>query len=340
MNIKIIFAVAFFANSIPASFIVAHDDGRGGLVERAKNATDSDKMIQFLRWVHTRSENEVREFVQANATSDDQQLRLMSALLLPTASRGELPPEFVARLLSDASPRVRRTAWFTAREDQIPPDAKAEASRSRDLYIRASIVLSCDSAEKVAQFCRDTAPFVRALAIRRLGKIASDKPVDSSIVEDALRICCVDSDQLVRSNAIIAARGLLMLPKEVAPGMVLDNREFLSLGSVLVGEDEAKDDRSRYGLTEEYFPTTYLLNLRSLGRTIPERPSPMYKVLILPMSVTRCIGGEAANLWNTVDPEAARPFLRSVVASPQDPSVLQLSLSRVLGMPVDWPSQE
>lgn len=338
MAFRVIFAAAVLANALATSSMLAQEHSLGDLAERAKAATTSEKMIQFVKWSQELPENEVRHFIESGASNKDVQLRLMAALLIPRVQRQQLMPDVVHRLLSDPTPRVRRTAWVATRGDQLSADAQREGLRANDLYVRATALLWSESAETVAAHCCDPSPLLRALAIRRLGKIALDKHIDASFVKDALRICCIDADPLVRSNGLLVARWLMVLPEGVAAGMVLDARNFISLESVLVGEEASNDDRVRYGLDEEYFPTTYLLNMRNFERTISERPPRAYKELILPMSVQRCIGSEAANLWNAINPDEARPFLLTVIELPQPPSVWQCSLSSVLGIAVEWPS--
>lgn len=297
------------------------------IVERAATVNDTDARIELFRMLDAVAANEVQDIVKLAFRHKSASARMAAAWLLARLDFGGFYDDVFKSLISDESAYVRRLAWLRARIDKAKYDEMA--FESSDVQVRAIAALRCEKSTRLLSLRIDSSPFVRAVAIRRLGKLATVEKQQPDLVA-ALTVTLVDQDQLVRSNAVICAHATQLIPRDIA-GVLLDERPIIALEDLLAGEGaEDANLRKRWEIDGEFFPNLFSLRSLLISNTIKILPENQIPRLVLPVGEQDMIGSAAANVLMSKYPGDAARLINAIVRSPPADTALQCQLREVL----------
>jgi hypothetical protein len=225
---------------------------------------------------------------------------------------------------------TQRIGWLRAMErGKDLSDAEiGRLAQGADVFSRA-IAAVCAKPAVLDALLADKSPFVRAVVARRLAGSKRQTEEERARSHGAIDILLMDSSELVRANALIAARVDRYNPTPILHGLITDDRAYVDVAELFDFFDaEAKAFRVRYGLSgvSDYsvslFAKLFFQRIRSLHE-------PLVGVILPPIGQRLSIAWVACEQLIDADAVEAKKFFLIGVQVTKERG-LRAALGRVL----------
>jgi hypothetical protein len=281
------------------------------LLTDISKAKDQSQQLSILE-AASLSEHDLSLLLERAENSQSVELRTFSAVALAELKSDELFNHHWNKLVADPWPEAQRIAWLRAveRRHELRPDEVKMLSASNDFVLRSIAVLVARETAVLDHHFRDESPFVRAVVARRLGVGDASKGESQLWARALLEILLIDSDELVRSNALLTIRSIHYYPTPIIRALVMDNRRNVMLEELFDPADpDASMLRAKYHLSSLTEASLRLLGTQCIV-AVTRAPKPLFSALLPPLNQHVSVAWAAADLLAEIDPNQAKIFFK------------------------------